>query len=251
MQKTPVSAVIITYNEEALIANTLSALGWCDEILVVDSGSTDRTADICKSFGCRVLTRTFDGYGPQKRFAVAQARHDWILALDADEVLGPELQQEIKALFNSGGPACQGYYLPRTLVFLGRQIRSEYKKPFLRLFDRQCGNFNNLQVHEKVEMGSGSTGRLKHHFLHYSYRSPDDYFRKFNQYTSTAARELAERGKYKPPAYIALRLPLDFIKIYCLQGCFRSGFPGFVWALFSAFYPVVKYTKLWVLQKKR
>ena len=119
---TPVSAVIITRNESRNIRRTLSRLYWCDEIVILDSYSTDDTVEICREFGCRVFSRAFDGYGTQKRHAVALAKNDWILCIDADEVLSEELVREITGEMN-GGPRCDAYSLPMNLVFLGREFR--------------------------------------------------------------------------------------------------------------------------------
>ena len=241
--KQPISAVIIAYNEAHIIAHCLKALQWCDEIVVVDSGSQDDTVAICESLGAQVVYKKFEGFGAQKRFAVAQARHDWILSIDADEVLSEALIEEIQAIFRQGNISVQGFQLRRTLVFMNRPIRSEYGKPYLRLFDRRVGNFDEAKVHEQVVL-PGKSQTLKNHFWHYSYTSIQAYFERFNKYTSMAAEELLARGKGKSRLMIVLRLPFSFLKIYFLEGCFLSGFPGFVWALFSAFYPVVKYVKV-------
>jgi len=238
------SAVIITYNEEACIGRTLAALDFCDEIVVVDSGSTDTTVSICQQCKCTILTRSFDGYGTQKQFAVSKASYDWILAVDADEVVTDSLKQEIiKALTKETD--VQGYFIPISLVFLGKLLRfgGEYKKPHLRLFNRQAGTFTKNTVHEGVHI-EGKTQTLKNHILHYSYKNISDYILKFNAYTSAAAKALKESGRKTSPFSIVLRFPLTFFKIYFVKGCLFDGYQGFIWSLLSSLYPVVKYAKL-------
>ncbi|WP_234736815.1 glycosyltransferase family 2 protein [Tellurirhabdus bombi] len=243
-----ISAVLITFNAARLLAEVLSALHWCDEIVVVDSGSKDDTLEIAQKYGCRILHRSFDGFGPQKQYAVAQARNHWVLALDADEIVPDALKQEIiqqVALVEAGEASYQGFEIPRSLVFLGQLMRygGEARSPILRLFDKRHGTYNTAPVHEKIVL-EGSVRRLKNHLLHDSYGSLHDYFDKFNAYTSAAANELFERKKKKSTAKVILRFPLTFLKEYFLKQNFLNGYPGFVWALFSALYPVVKYAKL-------
>lgn len=242
--KINISAVLITLNNEAVIASTLAALQWCEEILVVDSGSTDRTLAIAEQYGCRILHRDFDGYGTQKNFAVNQATHNWVFSIDADEVVSDELRQEIAQIFNKPIDF-QGFYVPISLVFLGKLLRfgGEYKMLHLRLFNRQFGNFNLKIVHEGVEL-PGKIGTLQNQVLHDSYASIEAYFDKFNRYTTQGAELLLNRGKGRSQWQVFLRLPLTFLKIYVLKLGFLDGYPGFVWAIFSAMYPVVKYAKL-------
>lgn len=243
------SAVIITRNEARNIRRTLDAISWCDEILVVDSGSTDDTQAICMEYGARVIVRDFQGFGPQKRFAVESALYDWVLCLDADEVVPPALKQEIQEAMLQ--PEADGYIVPRTLVFLGRPFKygRESREFHLRLFNRAKGNFNSAQVHEKVEI-SGKTLRFRTALLHYSYPDTDIYFQKFNEYTRRAADELLQRKKSRSQVIIFLSLPFNFLKHLILHGNILNGYPGWIWSLYSAFYPVVKYTKVWESRQK-
>jgi Glycosyltransferases involved in cell wall biogenesis len=249
---TKISAVIITYNEEPCIQRTLQSLDFCDEIIIVDSGSTDKTVSLCKENGCKVLYRKFDGYGTQKRFAVEQAANDWVLAIDADEVLSPELREEIISTFSHAETDVHGFFVPISLVFLGRVIRfgGEYKKPHLRLFNKKYGTFNTNAVHEGVVL-QGPTAPLKNHILHYSYRDIHHYLEKFNGYTTAAAYSLHAKKRKAAVFESIVRLPLTFIKIYMLKGCIFDGYPGFVWSLLSSFYPVVKFIKLYELNNKQ
>jgi glycosyltransferase involved in cell wall biosynthesis len=240
-----ISAVIIAYNEERRISATLRALDFCDEIVVVDSGSTDATVSICKQFNCRVFTRAFDGYGTQKEFAVSKASNDWVLAVDADEIVSDALRREIISTFSTMPVSVVGYYVPISLVFLGRILRfgGEYKKPHLRLFNRTAGTFTRDNVHEHAEI-HGKKARLKNHILHISYESIGDYLEKFNGYTSIAADKLFQSGRSFAKLNVFVRFPLTFFKIYFVRGCILDGYQGLVWSLFSSLYHVVKFAKL-------
>ncbi|WP_338762186.1 glycosyltransferase family 2 protein [Bernardetia sp. ABR2-2B] len=238
-----VSAVLIAYNEATIIEETLKALVWCDEIIVVDSGSTDRSQEIYDKYNCKVFIRDFDGFGTQKNFAFSQAKYDWILSMDADEVLSKKLQQEIQKKLEQETIEESAFNLPRTLIFLEKRIQSELKKPCLRLFNKNKGGVTLDKVHEIIKV-EGKIGAFKNEMLHYSYKNIHDYFNKFNRYTTLASEKYIKNGKNKPKFVIIIYLPIKFIQLYILRGCFLNGFPGFVWSLFSSFYPIVKYIKL-------
>jgi glycosyltransferase involved in cell wall biosynthesis len=237
--------VLITRDAARLLAQVLAALGWCDEILVVDSGSRDDTIGIATAAGARVLHHDFEGYGPQKAWAVTQATHDWVLVVDADEVVTPELRHEIERRLDADNGAYAGYEIPISLVFLGRLMRhgGEYRMRHLRLYDRRRGNYNQNRVHERVEL-DGAVGRLDEHMLHDSYGSLTAYFDKFNGYTTAGALDLHQRGKTASAATVVLRFPTTFLRQYFIRGHVLNGYPGFLWSLFGAMYPVVKYAKL-------
>jgi glycosyltransferase involved in cell wall biosynthesis len=239
-----ISVVIITLNSQNTLQKVLEAVEWVNEIVVVDSGSTDNTVKIATEFGAKVSYKKFEGYGLQKQFATEQALHDWVLCLDDDEVVTPELKHEILNISNKEAD-CQGFYIPVSLFFLGKVLRfsKEYKNPQLRLFNKKAGQWNNAVLHEKVQI-DGKTKVLQNHILHYSYSSLEDYFAKFNRYTSYAAQDLATKGKNGSMLKVITRFPVTFFKIYLLHGAFLDGYPGFVWSILSAMYPVVKYAKL-------
>jgi len=239
-----VSAVIITYNESRNIRRTLSKLHWCDEIVIVDSFSTDDTLDICREFGCSIFVKTFEGYGAQKKFAVSRASNDWILCIDADEVLSDDLCKEIMMTI-SKNPSCAGYQVPMNLVFLGREFRygKESQRYFLRLFNRQSGSFNQALVHEKLEL-DGKTGRLREKMLHYSYASLRQWNEKCDRYSSLSAREAVKRGKKKSILAVLSALPYYFFRYYFIDRNFLNGLEGFYWSILSAQYHFLKYVKI-------
>jgi len=244
-----VSAVIITLNEEDCLPRALESVAWCDEILVMDSGSTDRTVEIARAFpNCRVIFQEFLGYGPQKRRAVEAAAYDWILSIDADEALDERLQAAIREWQKSAPDRPAGYYLLRQLCFMGKRFAygRESRDRVLRLFDRRRGRFDDAPVHESVAIG-GAPGALEGRLLHFSYASLDEYFEKFNRYTTLMARQLHERGRQASKLGIMLRLPLSFLVYYLVRGNWMNGFPGFVWSLLAANYRTVKYLKLYEL----
>lgn len=250
-KKMKISITLITLNSEKTLKPVLEAVKWADEIVLVDSGSTDKTLEIAQQFKAKIIYRAFDGYGSQKNFATQQASNDWILSLDDDEILTPELQQEIQNL-NLSTTDYQGFKIPRSLIFLEKLLKfsGEYKRLTLRLFNRKYGNWNAEYVHESVEV-NGKIGTLKHQILHDSYRDLTDYFNKFNKYTSLGAKTLAERGKTTSSFKIISRFPTTFLKIYFLKVSCLDGYAGFMWALLTAMTPVIKYAKLREMNMKK
>ena len=258
-----ISAVLITYNEATIIAKTLEHLRWCDEIVVIDSGSTDETVQICEKYGCKIHYKKFEGYGTQKQFAVTCANHDWILSIDADEIITPDLQIEIQNLVKLQDLPAKAFNIPRSLIFMHRKLRfgGEYRNLQLRFFNRKYANFNDLTIHESVILQSEQNqskqnldnltiGKLEHEILHDSYKNIADYFNKLNNYTSLAADKLFQQQKRQILTLLMLRLPFDFFYKYIIQGLVFDGFAGFIWALFSSIYPIVKYAKLEEMWRK-
>jgi glycosyltransferase involved in cell wall biosynthesis len=237
------STVIITCNEENNLRKSLPKLSWCNEIIIVDSGSTDNTLEVCKQFGCRIYTRPFNGYGAQKQFAVSLASNQWVLCLDADEVLSDALVEEIKEEMKS--PSAAGYLIPMTFVFMGKEFRygKESWRYFLRLFNKELGNFDDRKVHEKIRV-EGELKKFRNNIFHYSYRSITHYFNKFNKYSSYGAEIAYHQGETRSLLMVILAIPLNFIKYYIIELNILNGTSGFYWSAFNAFYHFVKYIKI-------
>ncbi len=245
----PVSATLITFNEELNIAAALESLSWADEIIVVDSGSRDATLDICRRFTDNIFRRDWTGYVDQKNFAVEQARNDWIFSLDADERSSPELRAEIKELAFDGFSS-PGYRIPRVAFFMGRWIRHGdwYPDYQLRLFDRKRGRWSGGSVHESVKL-SGKPGRLKGEIYHFTYRSLSDYLRRLEIYSSLAASDHQQNGKSATPLKLLGNPLAAFIKGYLLKRGFLDGVPGLTVAVMGAVSVFFKYAKLHELKR--
>jgi glycosyltransferase involved in cell wall biosynthesis len=241
-----VSAVIITFNCDSTIRATLDALGWCDEIVVVDSGSTDNTKEICIEHSCKFSTHVFEGYGAQKQYATGLAVNDWILSVDGDEVLSAGLQEELKLLFEQEEIPYPGFMVPISLVFMGRIFRfgQEANQLHLRLFNRRHGGFDAAAVHEKVHI-RGEVKRLKNTVYHFSHKDIAHYFEKFNRYTSVAAEEAVKNNRKAGVLKIAVILPITFILKYFIRLNFLNGFAGLAWSALAAYYSFVKYLKIY------
>lgn len=246
-----VSAVIITYNEETIITETLSRLWWCDEIIIIDSGSTDNTAIICNDYGCKVFTRTFKGFGEQKKYGVSKAENDWILCIDSDEILTDGLVDEIKKELSQPEINYAGFSVPRNLVFMNKIFRfgKESRSSVVRLFNKKNGNWDGAVVHERVDL-NGKVKELKNKILHYSYNDYSQFISKINLYSSLGAKKLLNKRSKKSKLIVALGIPFNFFKYYFIDCNFLNGYRGFAWAVFNSFYHFVKYLKLTELKEQ-
>lgn len=245
MTRPAIAAVVITKNEEANLARCLSSvLGWASEIVVVDSGSTDRTREIAARFTDRVLVREWPGYGLQKQFAIEQATAPWVFSIDADEEASPELSREIAGLPLD----VAGYLVPRQVHYLGRWIRYGVWNPdrVLRLFRKDCGRFTPDRVHETVVL-EGPVGRLQSPLRHYSFRDLSHHLEKLNDVTTLAALQMHERGRHVGLTRLLLQPGWEFARSYLLHQGFRDGVPGLVVAKLHAYHCFLKYAKLWEL----
>ena len=242
-----ISAVIITRNEEKNIMKCLSSIDWADEIVVVDSGSTDDTKKIASEFTQKVFDMKWEGFGKAKDFAKDKATHQWILSLDADEVVTGDLKEEIQSVIKSD-KAFDGYYIPRRSNFLGKWIRHGgwYPDYVLRLFKKNKAKFSHSAVHEKVKV-NGSIGYLGNPLLHYTDPNFDHYLEKLNRYTSLSAEELFRKGKRAKVFDIIFRPLAAFLKMYFAKRGFVDGLHGLILAVSSAFHVFSKYVKLWHL----
>jgi glycosyltransferase involved in cell wall biosynthesis len=244
MPAVSLSVVVITFNEEANIGRCLQALA--DEVLVVDSFSTDRTVEICRQHGARVVAHAFEGYVEQKNFATAQARHDYVLQLDADEVLTEELRQGIRQVKADWQYA--GYTLARLTNYCGTWVRHGgwYPDRKLRLYDRRLGRWEGLLLHERYELTTNQpTGVLAGDLLHYSYDSVEQHVSQLNRFTSIAAAELALRGQRRVTPFHLLLKPLwKFVHGYFFRLGLLDGFAGLCIAGISAWGVFLKFAKL-------
>ncbi|WP_165372274.1 glycosyltransferase family 2 protein [Emticicia agri] len=247
----PLSVVILTFNNTRTIRQVLEAVaGWANEIVIVDSGSTDETLSIAQEFGCKIYHHTFAGFGKQKHFAVEQATNNWVFVVDSDEVVTEALKQEIDAKVVEG-TEYRGFMVPRILIFLGKKLKygRESKLPTLRIFNRKFGNYNDKDVHEDVVL-DGKTLILENEMLHYSFSDMAEFFQKMNDYSSRSAIELYKKGKRTSVLKVVTKFPVTFFVEYFIRLNFLNGYPGFVWAFTQAVYASLKYIKLRELQRK-
>ena len=247
---TPVTAIVITRNEAANIEAALASLAFADEIIVVDSESTDDTVAIARRLTEQVIVRPWPGYSAQKNFAAGKAAHDWIFSLDADERVSAPLADEIRAWAQHDvDPAgVAGYRIPRVTYHLGRWLRSTdwYPDYQLRLYDRRRARWAGRLVHESVT-ADGPVERMTGEILHYAYRDLSHHLLTMDRYTTLAARQMFEEGRRAGWWDLALHPPAAFLRNYLLRGGFRDGVPGLIVSAMNARYVGVKLAKLWEL----
>ena len=249
-QTLPLSLVVIVRDAADAIAACLASASFAAETVVVDSGSRDDTVEIARASGARVLHRDWQGFGPQKRYAVAQAQHDWVLCLDADERVSPELATSIIALFREGGPTGAAYALARRNRFLGRWLAhgEGYPDWNVRLFDRRRAQWTDDAVHEHV-VSSAPVVRLQGDLLHASAESIEDYVARQNLYTTLQASAMHARGERASAARITLSPLVRFFRFYVFKAGFLDGAPGFAHITIGAFASFLKYVKLRALDR--
>ncbi len=247
------SACVITLNEGDRIDDCLRSLAWCDEIVVVDSHSTDRTREQAAALGARVIERDWPGHAAQKEFALRAAQHEWVLCIDADERVSGALRDEILALRERGFAGAAGWSVPRLSRYLGGWIRhgTWYPDRSVRLLDRRRGRFVAnpwYDLHERVVL-DGPCGRLRHDLLHLPYRTLSDHLRTIDAYTTIMARGLHERGRRARVSDLVLHPGARFATFYVLKGGFLDGWRGLLLAYLAAHYVRLKYAKLLALQR--
>ena len=245
-----ISAVVITYNEERKIERALISLkAVSDEIVVVDSYSTDDTVMLCQRHTERVIQRSWHGYRDQKQFAAELAQYDWVLSLDADEMLSPRLEEEIGHWKRRESSSCNGYYIPRKTFFMGRWIEhtSWYPDRQLRLFRKSCGRWEGGRVHESVQV-TGPTGRLKEEMYHHTYATVSEYLVQLERFSTLAAQDSFESGRRAHWIQLAFYPATAFVKNYLLKRGFLDGIPGLIVSLLAGVSTLFKYLKLRELQ---
>jgi glycosyltransferase involved in cell wall biosynthesis len=238
-----ITATIITLNEERNVARAVESLRCADEILIVDSGSTDRTVELAEKLGVRVLEAGWLGYAAQKNWAAEHATHEWILSLDADEALSEALEAEIWNLKKTG-PDCDAYTMPRLARYLGRWIYHSgwYPDRKVRLYHREQAKWVGDFVHESVQ-ARGRVGHLQSNILHFTCESLSEHVKTMDRYTTLAAQELAARKVKVPLTRIIADPAWTFFKSYFLQRGFLDGPEGLTIAHMAAFYTFLKYSK--------
>lgn len=244
----PISAVLITKNAAHQLADCLASVAFCDEIVVVDSGSDDGTAEIAQRHGARLIQSEWRGFGPQKQFAVEQASHDWVLCIDADERVSERLRASIVATVPT--PAFVAYRFARCNRFMGRYLRhgEGYPDWSLRLFDRRHARWSDDPVHEKV-ITTGAIGTLQGDLLHESAESLEAYLGKQNRYSTLAARAALASGKRATLVHLLLSPALRFVKFYFLRLGLLDGLPGLVHILVGCGASFAKYAKMLAFQR--
>ena len=244
-----ISATIITFNEEAKIAEAIESVDFADEILIVDSESTDKTCEIAESLGAKVIIQKWLGFAKQKQFAVENAAHDWILSLDADERVSEELKAEILKL----NLQADGYKIPRLSFYLNRPIRHGgwYPDWQIRFFNRNKARWKDVLIHESVEV-SGNIEKLKSDILHFSVEDMAHHHRMIGErYAPLAARQMFERGKRTSKIKIYTAGLTTFLQTFILKAGFLDGFAGFCIARFAAHHAFLKHLLLWEIQNEK
>lgn len=250
--KLPVSVFIIAVDEGDRITHTIESVReWVDEMIVVDSGSKDNTVSVSAALGARVIYNPWPGYGMQKRFGEDQCRNDWILNLDADEVISAELRGEIMALFANGAPSLPAWKLPIVEIMPGRSAPGlfAHRITAIRLYNRKHGRFSDSPVHDTVRMESGGVGELNHIVEHRSSRGLSHSIDKINRYSSMQAKNMKPGGLPFMTLRLITEFPLAFLKSYLLRGYILKGRQGFINAMVYAFSRFIRIAKFFELQR--
>jgi glycosyltransferase involved in cell wall biosynthesis len=245
------SVAIIVWNEEERLRACLESVAWADEIVVVDAESTDKTVPLAREFTDKVYVRPWPGFPIQKNFALDQATGDWILSVDADERVTPELREKIGAIVKDDGPA-DGYSIPRRNIFWGAWVRHGglYPDYQLRLFRRGSGRFVEDAVHESARV-VGRVETLAEPLLHHSYRDLEDFVRRSNRYSTLSARDWVRRGRPVRVRHLVTRPLGRFFSMYVVQRGFLDGWRGFVLAVLYAEYVFLRMAKVWEAGRAR
>ena len=250
-----ISATIITFNEQSNIKAACESVAWADEVVVVDSNSTDQTRELAEACGARVIINAWPGFGAQKQFAVEQAKHEWIFSLDADERVSDELRDSILSLRNAKeSELADGYEIARRTYYQQRWIRGGgwYPDRQLRLFKKSKGHWKQRHIHESVTMNPGArVGRLAGDLLHYTSQDAAHHHRMIGErYAPLAALQMFEDGRRTSVLGVASAGPAAFIRSLILKGGLRDGFAGFTIASFAAHHAFLKHLMLWEKQRE-
>ena len=252
--KLPISVYVLTFNNRRTIERCLKSLQWAEELVVVDSGSTDGTYEICQGFTDKLYRKEFQGHRDQYQYAADLTTHPWIMFVDADEEVPPELVDEIRERLRDGAADTDGFFVYRQTYFLGRWIRygGWYPDGEIRLYRREKGRWEG-GLHAKIAV-SGRVDVLKNKYLHYTYRDISDQIQTIDKYSRIAAEDMARSGEKFSLFKLLFHPPFRFIKEYLLKTGFRDGLPGLIIIVSTMFYVFIKYAKLWeieMLQKEK
>ena len=245
------TVTVTTFNEAENIAAALDSVAWADEIIVVDSGSTDGTLEIAREKASRVIIHDWNGYSAQKNFAADQASHEWVLSMDADERVTPALAAEIRALL-AKGPEARGYRIRRVSRYLGQWIRTTDWFPDyqLRLYDRRAGRWNELRIHESFRLADSTPGTMHGEMEHHSYRDVAHHIQKINHYTTLVVDQWTEEGRRASAIQIVLHPLFAFVRNYLVRGGVRQGTTGLIISVLNSYYVFLKFAKLWERQRR-
>lgn len=245
---TKITAIIPTLNEEIHIAEAIESVSFADEIIVIDSFSTDKTLEIAATYNVKIIKRVFDDFSSQKNYAISQASNSWIYLLDADERVTPKLKKEILKAVKKPKD-CVGFYIKRIFYFCGKRVNYSgfQRDKVMRLFLKEHCKYEGL-VHEKI-FTDGKIGFFKHKIDHFSYRNYDHYISKMNHYAAIRAQELFEKGKSVNLYHFLIKPPARFCIHFFIRLGFLDGFTGFILAKIHAYVVFTRYIKLWMLKK--
>ena len=249
--KKGISVCIITKNEENAIANCISSLSWANEVIVLDSFSEDRTLEIAKKMNARIYKRKFDNFAQQKNVCISYAKYEWVLSVDADEVVTENLSRQILQLLNNENIKYNGYKIPRITLYLNQWIKHSgwYPNYSIRLFKKNSGKFCSSAVHEKVIV-TGKVGKINFPLLHYSYRNISEHINKINFYSTLIANEKFSQGESSSVLWAILKSISKFILTYFWRLGILDGKVGLIISVLGGYYNFQKYIKLWELKNK-
>lgn len=244
------SVCIIALNEEKNLPTCLAGLGFADEVIIIDGGSIDRTVEVGRKLGARVIERTFDGFVNQRNFALSTVKSPWILIVDADEVVTPGLQEEICKIINDPDLLNIAYRIPRMSYYLGQWIHYSgwYPDYNIRLLRNGSGSYTGGMVHESLQV-EGKVGTCRNHLEHYSYETVSDHLLRIDQYSTLIAQDRFIRGKKSGITWAILKAVMKFFLMYFYRFGFLDGRAGLVIAVLGSYYNFLKYVKLWELNR--
>jgi glycosyltransferase involved in cell wall biosynthesis len=246
--KLPISVYVLTFNNIRTIERCLKSLDWAEELVVVDSGSADGTYEICERYTDRVYRKDFQGHRDQYQYAADLTTREWIMFVDADEEVPPELAEEIGVRLKDGADGIDGFFVYRQTYYLGRWIRygGWYPDGEIRLYRKDKGKWEG-GLHAKIEV-AGNISALKKKYLHYTYRDISDQIQTIDKYSRIAAEDMVRSGETFSLFKLLFHPPFRFIKEYLLKMGFRDGLPGLIIVISTMFYVFIKYAKLWEIR---